>query len=172
MCVCVCLCVCVCVCVRAFVYSGLLQSLTWRSGAGRSPAVLSGTKDCLRSNCKVSAPVTGSDLLPWRDVFPQCSSVLKSTRLNILNVICSVCAGCEINLINEQVCGTNSGINGRRGVLRRPMCGLLFVTGVIIWRSEDDSLKDLAVVVVAHFRRKLNLIGQEAFHQELHLWKK
>lgn len=70
--------------------------------------------------------------------------------------------------------GINSGINGRHRGLRRLMCGLLFVTGVIVWRSEENALKEFAVVVVvvAHFRRKLNLIGQQAFHQELHLCKK
>lgn len=67
--------------------------------------------------------------------------------------------------------GINSGINGRHRGLRRPMCGLLFVTGVAVWRSEENALKEFAVVV-AHFRRKLNLIGQQAFHQELHLCKK
>lgn len=68
--------------------------------------------------------------------------------------------------------GINSGINGRHRGLRHPMCGLLFVTGVVVWRSEENALKEFAVVVVAHFRRKLNLIGQQAFHQELHLCKK
>lgn len=135
-------------------------------------------KRLLQIQMQVSAPITGSDLLPWRDVFLQCSSVLKSEYVILKLYLQCLCLLWTQSHYWKSVfrtfyeVGINSGINGRHRGLRRPMCGLLFVTGVAVWRSEENALKEFAVVVVAHFRRKLNLIGQQAFHQELHLCKK